>query len=73
MNRDSERAAVREAAHTLPGCHESPLESLVNNSVQQLVDEHSNLIDNDLEVVGLVKAAVRRGMALGSTRIGDLL
>ena len=73
MTTDKERAAVREAAHTLPGCESTPLEALIDNCVEQLAQEYIGLVGEDLQGIELIRASVRRGMALGSTRIGDLL
>lgn len=73
MNRDSERAAVREAAHTLAQSHASPVDALIDNCVEQLAQEYTGLVGGNLENVELIKAGVRRGLELGSTRVGDLL
>ena len=70
---NTDRTAVREAAHTLPGCETTPLEALINNCVEQLAHEYEELVGEDLAGIELIRASVRRGLELGAARIADLL
>lgn len=63
---------IKQAANTPPGCHGSPLEALLENCTEQLVQEYKFLSDNDLRIVELVRDALQRGVELANSRVGDL-
>jgi hypothetical protein len=72
MSADTERAAIREAAHTVPGLSGSPFDAIIDNSIQQLAEEYPDLIGDDLESVALIRSAIEHGIEIANTRLGDL-
>jgi hypothetical protein len=54
------------------GLPRQPLEALLENCTEQLVQEYKFLAAKDLRVVELVRDALHRGVELANTRLGDL-
>lgn len=65
-------AAIREAAHSAPGLNYGPFDAIIANSIEQIVEEHSDLVGGDLEAVALIRSAIERGIEIANTRLGDL-
>ena len=64
--------AVRDAAHTAPGRSVDPFTGMIDNSIEQIIEEHADLVGDDLEAVALIRAAIERGIEIANTRLGDL-
>lgn len=67
-----ELAVIRDAAHTVNGLDYGPFNAIIANSIEQIVEDYSDLVGDDLEGVALIRSAIERGIEIANTRLGDL-
>ena len=62
---------LNQAANTIPSLSTSPLDSMLDNLTEARVKEYDH-VDDELEVVALVRKALNTGFSLANSRVGDL-